>query len=177
MEAIGTIEIHTPRLKLRKICTSDAADLYSAGALGESLQEAEEIISNMMQYNDDPYSFHWVLEYEGNAIGRVKAWEVNCRDNYAQLGYDIGPDYRSMGLMTEAVRAVTMFLLSDAQFNRVYCMVRETNIPSIRVCEKAGMVYEGTMRKHFAQEDGTYVDVLIYGRIRDDSPKCCLEKL
>ena len=65
--------------------------------------------------------------------------------------------------MTEAVREVIRYLLTDAEFNRVYTMIRETNVPSIRVCEKAGMTREGTLRKHFTQPDGSYVDVRVYG--------------
>lgn len=163
MNAIGTKELHTERLVLRKLCTTDALELFSVGALGETQAEAEAAVANMICYNDDPLNFHWVIEYQGKAIGRVKAWEVSTRDSYAQLGYDIGPCYRCMGLMTEAIVAVIRYLLLDAEFNRVYAMVRENNVASIRVCEKAGMIHEGTMRRHFAQEDGTYVDVRVYG--------------
>lgn len=163
MNPIGTRALRTPRLVLRKICASDAAGLHSAGVLGQTLPEAEESVAKMLQYADDGMSFHWILEYQGRAVGRIKAWEVNPRDDYAQLGYDIGESCRSQGLMTEAVRAVCAFLLTDGGFNRVYCMVRETNLPSIRVCEKAGMTFEGVMRRHFKQPDGTYVDVRVYG--------------
>ena len=72
MKAIGTKTLVTPRLILRKIRKEDAASLFSVGSLGDSLQEAMEIVANMIQYNDDPMSFHWVLEYEGMAIGRME---------------------------------------------------------------------------------------------------------
>ena len=163
MREIGTSTIYTQRLCLRNPKISDAAELFSADILGDTLEEAENAVSNMIRYNDDPLNFHWVLEYQGNAIGRIKAWEVNTRDNYAQLGYDIGKKYRCKGLMTEAVRAVIRYLLTEVSFNRVYCMVRESNKPSIRICEKANMIYEGTMRKHFIETDGTYSDVLVFG--------------
>lgn len=167
MKQIGTITLHTDRLCLRKLRKSDAADLFYACALEDTLPEAEAAVDNMIRYNDDPLNFHWVLEYEGKAIGRVKAWEVSIRDSYAQLGYDIGQAYRSMGLMTEAVRAVVRYLLTDAAFNRVYCVVRKNNIPSIRVCEKVGMINEGTMRKHFADAD-SFVDAQVFGILASD---------
>lgn len=162
MKRIGTTALHTDRLCLRKLRKSDAAELFCAGVLGDTLTEAEEIVDNMIRYNDDPLNFHWVLEYEGKAVGRVKAWEVSVRDSYAQLGYDIGMAYRSLGLMTEAVRAVVRYLLTEAAFNRVYCIVRKNNIPSIRVCEKAGMTNEGVMRKHFAEGEA-FADALVFG--------------
>lgn len=167
MKCIGTTVLHTDRLCLRKLRKSDAAELFNAGILGDTLAEAEEAVEIMIRDNDDPLNFHWAIEYEGKAVGRVKAWEVSIRDSYAQLGYDIGQAYRSLGLMTEAVRAVVRYLLTEAAFNRVYCVVRKNNTPSIRVCEKAGMTNEGVMRKHFA-DGAVFVDALIFGILASD---------
>lgn len=168
MNAIGTKVLVTPRLILRKINKEDAESLFSVGSLGENLQDAIKIIDNMIQYNDDPMTFHWVLEYQGRAIGRIKGWEVDPHNNFVQLGYDIGISYRGNGLMTEAVKAVSIFLLKECAFNRVYCMVRESNPASIRVCEKAGMKHEGFLRKHWIQEDGTYTNVHYWGLLSSE---------
>ena len=168
MKPIGTRPLHTARLTLREIRPTDAAELFADGVLGDSMEEAASIVGNMITYNADPYNFHWTLEYEGRAAGRIKAWEVNCVDNYVQLGYDIGESCRNLGLMTEAVRAVSAFLLRDAGFNRVYCIVRTGNIASLRVCEKAGMIREGVMRQHYANPDGSYEDAVVLGLLRSD---------
>lgn len=163
MKSIGTNALGTPRMTLRKLKRKDAEDLFAAGCLGESLQDAAKTVENMMQWNDDPMTFHWVLEFQGKAVGRIKGWEIDPRNNFIQLGYDIGTAYRGKGLMTEAVKAVSIYLLKKCEFNRVYCMVRESNPASIRVCEKAGMVREGILRNHWIQADGTYVNVHCFG--------------
>lgn len=168
MKAIGTKTLVTHRLILRKIRKEDAENLFSAGSLGESLQDALQIVANMIQHNDDPMSFHWVLEYEGMAIGRIKGWEVDPHNNFVQLGYDIGIPYRGKGLMTEAVKAVSTYLLKECEFNRVYCMVRESNPASNRVCEKAGMKHEGFLRNHWIQGDGSYTNVHYWGILSSD---------
>jgi len=168
MKAIGTKNLATTRLILRKIKREDAESLFSMGILGEDLEDATKIVDNMLQYNDDPMSFNWVLEYEGIAIGRIKGWEVDPHNNYVQLGYDIGVPYRGKGLMTLAVKAVSAYLLKECEFNRVYCMVRESNIASNRVCEKAGMKHEGFLRNHWVQEDGSYTNVHYWGLLSSD---------
>jgi RimJ/RimL family protein N-acetyltransferase len=96
---------------------------------------------------------------------------VNPYDGNLQLGYDIGLAYRNHGYMTEAVRAVVRYLLTDAEAHRVYCSVRESNRASQRVCEKAGMTHEGTMRQHYARQDGGFDDVRIYGIVRGELQK------
>lgn len=162
MIAAGTQKLRTDRLILRKLRESDAGELHDGGCLGKTPGEALDAVRKMMENNDDPMNFHWVLEYQGRAAGRIRAWDVSLRDDYAQLGYDIAEAYRCKGLMTEAVGAVCRYLLTEAAFNRVYCMVRETNHASCRVCEKAGMTLDGVMRRHFRQPDGTYTDVRVY---------------
>ena len=98
----------------------------------------------------------------------MKGWEVSPFNGYVQLGYDISPAWRGKGYMTEAVGAVIRYLLIDAEANRVYCSVRQSNMASRRVCEKNGMRHEGVLRQHYARQDGGYDDVYLYGIIRDD---------
>ena len=123
--------------------------------------------------NNDYYStcmLPWdrVIELDGEAVGRIKGWEVSPYNGYVQLGYDIAPEKRCQGLMTEAVGAVARYLLLEAEANRVYCSVREDNAASRRVCEKNGFRHEGVMRQHYARQDGGYDDVYIYGLLRAD---------
>ncbi len=168
MKAICTRTLHTDRLVLRAAQVSDAESLVAAGSLKMPLEEARQALEKMAEEARSPFGFHWVVTVDGMAVGRVKGWEVNPYNGYVQLGYDMAPEKRRQGLMTEAVQAVVHYLLKDAEANRVYCSVRETNVASRRVCEKTGMYLEGIMRQHYARQDGGYDDVWIYGIIRND---------
>ena len=168
MKPIGTRPIYTERLVLRPPCSDDAQELVNCGSLGMSVPEAERALVNMAQEAARPFGFHWVITLGDRAIGRVKGWEVNPYNGFVQLGYDIAPQLRGQGLMTEAVGAVVRYLLMEAEANRVYCSIREMNIASRRVCVKNGFRQEGVMRQHYARQDGGYDDVYIYGMIRDD---------
>ena len=171
MKPIGTRQITTPRLILRAPQLSDAEALVQAGSLAMSIAEAKKSVAAMVDEQKHPFAFHWVITLAGQPIGRVKGWEVSPYNGYIQLGYDVGPTYRNQGYMSEAVAAVIRYLLVEAEANRVYCSVRESNLPSRRVCEKCGMQHEGVMRQHYAQQDGGYDDVHIYGIVRSDLDK------
>ncbi|MBQ8556145.1 MAG: GNAT family N-acetyltransferase [Clostridia bacterium] len=171
MKPIGTKPIATQRLLLRPQQPSDAGELVAAHSLAMTVDEAKRTVAAMIEEGSKPFAFHWTITLEGHAIGRIKGWEVNPYNGYIQLGYDIGPDYRCKGYMTEAVSAVIRYLLEQAEANRVYCSVRENNTASCRVCEKAGMTHEGTMRQHYARQDGGYDDVRIYGIVKSDLTK------
>lgn len=171
MKPIGTKTITTPRLYLRPPQMSDAAELVRVKSLAMSDAEAKKALQGMIDEMRHPFAFHWVITLDGHAIGRVKGWEVSPYNGYLQLGYDVGQGYRNHGYMTEAVDAVIRYLLMEADANRVYCSVRESNMASRRVCEKCGMTHEGTMRQHYARQDGGFDDVRIYGILKSDLAK------
>ncbi len=168
MKSVGAKVIKTKRLTLRPPQMEDAEALVRIRSLPMSLAEAQKAVASMVEERNKPFSFHWVITLDGAVIGRIKAWDVNPYNGYLQWGYDIGPEYRGNGYMSEAVQAVNCFMLTEAQANRVFCSVREGNAASRHVCEKAGMKLEGIMRQHYARQDGGYDDVCIYGIIRSD---------
>ena len=148
MKAKGTDVIRTERLLLRPPAPDDAEALVASGSLTMTLPEAKTALSDMAAEAESPYVFHWVIELDGKAVGRVKGWEVSPHNGYVQLGYDVAPGMRGRGIMTEAVRAILRYLLTDVEANRVYCSVRTANAASRRVCEKCGMQQEGVLREH-----------------------------
>ena len=168
MKPVGTKMLKTSRLVLRAPQLTDAEALVRIKSLPMSQAEAQKAVASMVDELHKTFTFHWVITLEGAVIGRVKAWDVNPYNGFLQLGYDVGPAYRGKGYMTEAVRAVIRFMLTEAQANRVFCSVRAGNTASRRVCEKAGMRLEGVMRQHYARQDGGYDDVCIYGIVKAD---------
>lgn len=171
MKPAGSKQIRTARLLLRAPQKGDAEALVRIRSLMMPLPEAQKVVSEMVAECRKPFVFHWVITMKGEAIGRIKAWDVNPYNGYLQLGYDVGSAYRNQGYMTEAVKAVVAYLLTEAEVNRVFCSVREGNMPSRRVCEKCGMRHEGTLRQHYARQDGGYDDVRIYGILRNEWQK------
>ena len=168
MKPIGTQVLTSHRLTLRSPQLEDAEALVHIKYLPMSLVEARKKIAAMLDELSKPFTYHWVITLEGVVIGRIKAWDVSPYNGYLQLGYDIGPEYRGKGYMTEAVQAVIRYMLKEAQANRVFCSVRAGNKASRRVCEKVGMTHEGTLRQHYCRQDGGYDDVCIYSVIKSD---------
>lgn len=168
MKPIGSRTLTTLRLVLRPPKLEDADDLAHIKSLPMSLTEARKNVANMVAELNKSFTFHWVITLDGKVIGRIRGWDVNPYNDYMQLGYDTGPEYRGYGYMTEALQAVIRFVMTEAQANRVFCSVRAGNAASRRVCEKIGMSLEGTLRQHYARQDGGYDDVCIYGIVRSD---------
>ena len=168
MKPIGSRIIKTQRLLLRGVQLEDAKALVHIKSLTAPLAETEKTVSNMIAEAKKPFVYHWVITLDGCVIGRIKAWDVNPYNGHLQLGYDIGAEFRQQGYMTEALQAVIRYMMFDADANRIFCSVRSGNVASRRVCEKAGLIHEGTLRQHYARQDGGFDDVCIYGAVKSD---------
>lgn len=67
--------------------------------------------------------------------------------------------------MTEALRAIIAFGFEQLQLNRIEARCDAENVGSLRVMEKAGMTYEGTLReRHFVQ--GAFISLRFYSILR-----------
>ena len=83
----------------------------------------------------------------------------------ADLVWYIIPTVRGKGYMTEAGKAVVEFL-QNIGFERIEAFADVENIASIKVMEKLGMQYEGTLRKYDCRRDDSLYDAKMYSIIK-----------
>ncbi len=180
MNHLGTKTIETERLILRKFTIEDAPAMYQNWASDpevtkyltwqphESLTDTRAILSEWVKEYDKADYYQWAIELKGaGPIGSIAV--VGIRDNTleAELGYCIGRAYWGKGLMPEAVKAVLGFLFEEVGFRRVMAKHDAMNPNSGRVMEKAGMKYEGTLRKAGYNNRGI-VDIVVHAILRED---------
>ena len=83
------------------------------------------------------------------------------------FGIDLVPEARGRGYGTEAQRALAAYLFRTTSVNRVEASTDVDNVAEQRSLEKAGFTREGVARG--AQfRAGTYHDLVLYGKLRDD---------
>ena len=100
-------------------------------------------------------------------IGDISVVEMNEDDSSCEIGYVLGKNYWSRGLMTEALKAILDFCFTQAGFQKVRARYASLNLASGRVMEKAGMSYLKTIANGVERKD--YVADLIYYQIsRED---------
>jgi Acetyltransferase (GNAT) family. len=91
-----------------------------------------------------------------------------------QSGYEVGYElfdlkHSGKGYMTEALRLFCAYMFAVWPINRLQVNVMSENIPSMRVAEKCGFTYEGTMRKA-TFHNGKYHDLRLYSLLREECP-------
>ena len=79
----------------------------------------------------------------GELIGDVGVNEVDDKSGKVEIGYNICEKYRGTGCATEAVMAMTEFVMAAFPIKRLYGRVMQGNEASCRVLQKSGYMYQG----------------------------------
>lgn len=111
------------------------------------------------------YVFAVTVRQTADLIGCIG---LHCTErwNSAEIGYWIGVPYWGAGYCTEGVRRVIEFGFDELELNRIYASYFTRNPASLRVQQKAGMVYEGTQRQAVRKGE-RYEDLGLTGITRD----------
>lgn len=176
----GTELLRSPRLILRRFTEEDASAMYKNWAHDERVTRwltwephpSEELtralIRSWCAEYDDPKRYHWVIVYEGEAIGSITAVQLDARNESVEIGYCIAFDYWNQGVTSEALRTVTEFLFARAEVHRIQVSHITPNVASGRVAQKCGYRFEGVRKGYFKLSDGRFIDVTDYALLREE---------
>lgn len=172
--------LETNRLILRKMTLDDAEAVFAYASDPEvtryviwethlSIEDSRaflDLVTTKYQSGGEP---EWGIVYKGDHrfVGTcgIVSWEpYHAR---AELGYALSRDYWGRGLMAEAVGAMISFGFKEMNLNRIEARCIAENTASARVMEKAGMLYEGTLRQRELIK-GEYRDTKVYSILRDE---------
>lgn len=163
--------IETERLRLRRLGRRDKKDMYDYARRKEvsryllwSPHQDEDYTKRLIDrllylYKSGEY-FDFAVEYRenGKMIGTCGFASVDEKNNCAEVGYVLSPDYWGKGIATEAVNAVLRFGFCDLELGRIEARYMVENTASRRVMEKCGMTFEGIYRKKLLVK-GIYRDI------------------
>jgi ribosomal-protein-alanine N-acetyltransferase len=111
---------------------------------------------------------NFAIDIDGQASGGLGFVPGSDVERYsAEVGYWLGEDYWSRGIITEALGLFTQYAFSDLHLLRLFALPFADNIASIRVLEKTGYTLEGVLRSSCVKY-GEPRDQAIYARVNTD---------
>lgn len=181
MDHLGTSELETERLLLRKFQIDDAPIMYQnwtsdeevtkylTWATHQSLQDTQDYVNFCISSYDNPQSYRWlIIEKDSQQlIGDISVVSIEDKTKTAGLGWVLARQHWGKGYMPEAANTVLDYLFEQVGFNRIYAVHDSQNPQSGRVMEKIGMTYEGTMRQAGCNNRG-HVDLKMYAILKED---------
>ncbi len=176
---IGTRQIITERLTLRRFVIDDYKDMFTFASNPEvvkylsykpheSPEHTRALLESWVKGYESNQTYNWAIEYEGKLVGSISVVEIDNRCFSCHLGWQLDIPYWNKGIMTEAAKAVVDYLFSNVGFDRISSGCDKRNIGSYKVMEKVGMKHEGTLRRFYHQKDGSVGDKRLYAILKEE---------
>jgi RimJ/RimL family protein N-acetyltransferase len=110
-----------------------------------------------------------IVDDDGTFLGLALAFGIDREGRELELGYTVAPAARGRGVATHGLRLLTEWAVRELDPLRIQLQIAADNRGSRTVAERAGYVYEGTLRcVHFKQ--GVRQDMEVWSRVAGDPP-------
>jgi len=173
--------INTERLVLRPLAMTDDEAIYAYGSdplvsqyvsfdTHRSIEDARGFLRTTLENyaaGKDPAGFAIVLKENNILIGTIGYLNWHPNHKRIEIGYAISRTYWNNGYVTEAAKGLITYFFRHSDLVRIEAQVRLENGASSRVLEKAGMRFEGILRKHLLFK-GEHHDMNMYSILRDE---------
>ena len=115
--------------------------------------------------NSDPANV-FAIEINGEAAGAIGIFpQSDIHEKNAEMGYWLAEPYWGNGVITRAIGRIVAYGFETFDITRIFARPFSTNPASQRVLEKAGFTCEARL-KNALYKNGSYMDELIYGKIK-----------
>lgn len=180
----GTITIESDRLILRRLTLDDSNNMFNNWCNDDdvtkfltwpthlNVEVTKKVLTSWIdEYNKDNY-YQWGIELKDSheLVGSISVTDIYENTKVASVGYCIGKKWWNQGITSQALSMVIKFLFDEVDFNRIDAYHDPENPHSGMVMKKAGMQYEGTLRKSHLTNRGIS-DTCVYSILKEDYDK------
>jgi ribosomal-protein-alanine N-acetyltransferase len=181
MNHLGTKELETKRLLLRRFTINDSELMYKnwtndddvthflSWPTHQDVNDTKNILEKWITNYSENDFYQWVIILKdiNEPIGTIGVIYKNEDFKMITVGYCIGKRWWNKGIMTETLNEIIKFFFEKVKANRVEAWHDPNNQNSGKVMVKCGMKYEGHLRQAYKNNTGI-CDSIVYGIIAED---------
>ncbi|MDX6746344.1 GNAT family N-acetyltransferase [Polaribacter sp. PL03] len=162
-------ELATDRLNLRQLTFDDVKPIFRLRSNKEinelitretpkNLSEAEAFIDTCLKEFTNENSIFWGLELQstGQLIGTICLHRIDLENNFAEVGYEVNPDFQDEGYMSEAMNKVLDFSIMTLSLKNIEAFTHQNNTASIALLEKYLFVLQPERRDEAIEDNRIY---------------------
>lgn len=177
------IIFETERLMIRKWQDSDADDLYEYASnevvtkfltfpTYQSKQEAYDRIAFVkQQYSEDSILGDYCIEHRATnkVIGAITLVHYTPKNQgEVEIGYVLNPKFQGQGFMTECLLGMFQHVKQRQIAKRIILRCDVENVKSSNVMKRAGMTFEGILRKAGENNFHARHDIALYSILDEE---------
>ena len=174
MKFLGTKELETERLLLRKVtvddapsafknwCNNDNVCRYVIWEKHKNVDETYDLYKSWVEDYENEKTFRWgvVVKENNELIGTIDVAKKFLDFSTCEIGYCYSEDYWGKGYATEALKAVIKYLFEECDAEVINADYLHRNPASGKVMKNAGMKYDGTLRSRVLDKDNLRNDLI-----------------
>jgi len=139
-------EILTDKLKLKLVELSDAEKIhrlrtnaevskYITRDLNKSVADIEAFIVERSK-KDLFFSINTLEKNE--LVGTIAIWKIDYEKKYAEVGYELFPEFQNKGIMTNAINGILDYAFNKLNFEIIEAFTDKRNQNSRKLLKKVG---------------------------------------
>jgi len=182
MKHLGTKELETNRLKLRRFELSDSESIFRNWASDSEVTKyltwpshgdinaSESVLKEWIKQYTEKDFYQWAIVLKSNEnepIGSISIVRIDESINMVHVGYCIGKKWWRKGITSEALDSLINFFFKEVKVNRIESRHDPRNPNSGKVMEKCGLIYEGTIKQGDLNNQGI-CDYSMYSLVAED---------
>lgn len=137
----------------------------------ESQQDLELFIQKAVEDRDSKRSIPFtIIDKQRNEIaGSTRFGNIEWAHKRVEIGWTwLAPKYQATGINKAMKFLMLQYAFEILACNRVEIKTNELNKPSRKAIESIGAKYEGTLRSHIINSDGTVRNTVYYSIIKEE---------
>ncbi|MGE6204531.1 GNAT family N-acetyltransferase [Guptibacillus hwajinpoensis] len=176
----GLPHLETEHFNLRKIHEHDIPAIFEYGSnpnvsehvsweTHQSIEDTRGFVEMILDGYRQKNKALWGMELKstGQLVGTIDFVTIQEKHRKAEIGYVLAEDCWGKGYMTEAAQKIIAYGFNELELERIQARCFVANKGSARVMEKAGMTFEGIMRRAMFAK-GKFHDLKIYSILSDE---------
>ena len=129
-----------------------------------TIEDAKSFLEHVVAQEDPEKIF--CIDIDGSLVGTIGLHRgEDVHRHTAEFGYWLGEEFWGRGIMSEVIPAFVDYCFKEFSLTRLFAMPHSSNPASARVLEKAGLVFEGRLRKNVLKA-GQILDSLLYAKTK-----------
>lgn len=113
----------------------------------------------------------FIIEKGKEVCGLCGIHFSDLNNHRTEIGYWLLPEFRRLGLVTQAVRYLCEWAVRDRGMNRIQVRCATGNLPSNAIPQRLGFQFEGTERDGELLLSGQYADIHVYSILKSEIEK------
>jgi len=161
--------LETERLTLRALSLDDAKAIFGLRANKEvnefiqreapmNLAQTRAFIDSTLELVASNKGILWVIQSNNSEelLGTIGLRNFEVEDNYAEVGYEIHPDYQERGYMTEALEKVVEYGFNEMNLNTIEAFTHKNNIASITLLDNQDFLLQTDREDENVEDNRIY---------------------